>query len=76
MNTAGEGGAWGIALLAAYRMCREPEETLEAFLENRIFQDMSGSTLLADEQEQAGFEKFMENYKNGIAVERTAVDLL
>ena len=74
MDTAGEGGAWGIALLAAYRMCRESGETLEAFLENRIFSEMSGTTLLADEQEQAGFEKFMENYKNGIAVERAAVD--
>ena len=55
-------------------MCRESRETLEAFLENRIFSEMSGTTLLADEQEQAGFEKFMENYKNGIAVERAAVD--
>ena len=76
MDTAGEGGAWGIALLAAYRMCREPGETLEEFLENRIFSGMSGTTLLADEKDCAGFEKFMENYKKGLAAERAAVEYL
>ena len=73
METAGEGGAWGIALLAVYRMCRQPGETLGDFLNNRIFAGLPETTISADERDQAGFEQFMERYRSGLAAERAAV---
>ena len=74
METAGEGGAWGIALLAAYRMCRKQGESLGDFLKTGIFAELPETTVMASEQDQAGFEQFMENYKKGLAVERAAVN--
>lgn len=47
MNTASEGGAWGIALLAAYRIDRQPGETLDMYLDQRIFAHLGGVTLSA-----------------------------
>ncbi len=74
METAGEGGAWGIGLLAAYMQRRKPGETLEAYLEQRVFSDEMGSEVLPDLKQAAGFDAFMERYKNGLAVERSAVE--
>ena len=45
MDTASEGGAWGIALLAAYMMDKEADEKLEDYLEKRIFGELSGETI-------------------------------
>ena len=76
METAGEGGAWGIALLGAYKNCRKPGETLQDYLNTRVFAGLPETTLMASEEEQAGFEKFMKAYKAGIALERVAIDTL
>lgn len=73
MDTASEGGAWGIALLAAYLADRKEGEKLEDYLENRIFSGMSGSTVHPDPADVAGFEVFMERYIKGLDVEKAAI---
>ncbi len=73
MDTASEGGAWGIALLAAYLADKKDGESLEAYLENRIFSSMSGSTIAPDAADVEGFEIFMDRYKKGIAIEKAAI---
>ena len=74
METAGEGGPWGMALLAAYAANAADGESLEAYLEQKVFAGQSGSTLTANAEDTAGFATFMERYTAGLAVERAAVD--
>ena len=76
METAGEGGAWGIALLAAYMLNREKGETLEAYLDNKVFAGMSGTSEEPNPKDVAGFDAFMKVYKSGLAIERAAVESL
>lgn len=73
MQTASEGGAWGIALLAAYLVNQRPQETLDAYLEQRIFALLDGETLTASEDEIRGFETFMAHYQAGLSVEKAAI---
>ena len=74
MATAGEGGAWGIALLASYLVNKEEGETLEAFLDNKVFADQESSTLDPKPEGVAGFNAFMDNYMKGLSIEKAAVD--
>ncbi len=74
METAGEGGAWGIALLAAYMLYKLGNEPLEAYLTNKVFAEEQGSTIAPDPTDIAGFTTFMERYKKGLVIERAAVD--
>lgn len=74
LETAGEGGAWGVALLASYMAGREKEETLGEFLERAVFAKMKGSTLEPDADDAAGFDAFMERYRAALPVERAAID--
>lgn len=76
MESAGEGGAWGIALLAAYSDGKENGETLEDFLENKIFADSAVSTIAPDPTDVSGFNKYLETYKSALEVERAAVKCL
>jgi sugar (pentulose or hexulose) kinase len=76
METAGEGGAWGIALLASYMLHKEGNEPLEAYLSNKVFSGESGTTIAPDQGDVDGFITFMERYKKGLAIERAAVDVL
>ena len=76
METAGEGGPWGMAILAAYMALKEENESLQDYLNNKIFAGQKGSTLEPDQAMVAGFDKFMKNYMAGLAVERAAVDSL
>ena len=76
METAGEGGAWGIALLAAYMLRKEENEALEAYLNQRVFAGEESVTIAPDPADVAGFATFMERYKNGLVIERSAVDAL
>jgi sugar (pentulose or hexulose) kinase len=76
MDSAGEGGAWGIALLAAFMLWKQQGEKLEAFLDKKVFAGQSGSTLAPDEKDVRSFKKFMERYTAGLAVERAAVDCM
>lgn len=76
MATAGEGGPWGMALLAAYRVRREPGETLEAYLKNKVFADASGITLDPDPADHEGFEAYTRRFTQALEAERAAVSHL
>ena len=74
MATAGKGGAWGIALLASYLVNKEEGETLESFLDNKVFADQESSTLDPKPEGVAGFNAFMDSYMKGLSIEKAAVD--
>lgn len=74
MKTAGEGGAWGIALLAAYMLHQEEGESLAAYLDRHVFHGEEGVRMEPDPADVAGFETFIERYKKGLSIERAAVD--
>ncbi len=76
METAGEGGAWGMAILAAYMVLKEDGEDLGAYLENKVFADAQATVMEPDAADVEGFEKFMERYSAGLPIERAAVDNL
>jgi sugar (pentulose or hexulose) kinase len=76
METAGEGGAWGIALLAAYMLRKAEGEPLEAYLSKKVFAGEKGTTMTPDAKDVASFTAFMERYKKGLSIERAAVDAL
>jgi sugar (pentulose or hexulose) kinase len=76
METASEGGAWGIALLASYMLHKSTKESLEAWLSSKVFADENGMTIDPDPRDVDGFKAFMERYKKGLVIERTAVDVL
>ena len=77
METAGEGGAWGIALLASYMVHKSEGEGLDKFLEEKVFAGEAGSTLDPDPADVAGFEAFFQNaYSAGLPIEKAAVECL
>ena len=76
METAGEGGAWGIALLASYMINKEENETLEDYLDAKVFAGNAGTKMDPDPADVAGFEVFTERYKKGLPIERAAVENL
>jgi sugar (pentulose or hexulose) kinase len=76
METAGEGGAWGIALLASYMLHKAESETLEDYLFKKVFAGENGTTVAPDQADVDGFIAFMERYKKGLVIERAAVDAL
>lgn len=76
METAGEGGAWGIALLAAYMLQKEEGETLAGYLSRHVFAETESITIAPDSSDVAGFEAFMERYKKGLVIEKAAAESL
>lgn len=76
METAGEGGAWGIALLASYMINKEDNESLEDYLADKVFADMESTSIKPDPKDVEGFEVFMERYRQGLAIERAAIENL
>ena len=76
METAGEGGPWGMALLAAYMIDKAEDETLQAYLSEKVFGDNKGTSMDPVKADVEGFEVFIERYKKGIAIEQAAVDNL
>jgi len=74
METAGEGGAWGIALLASYMLHKSADEPLETYLSARVFSGEGGKTIHPDQRDVDGFAVFMERYKKGLIIEQAAVD--
>jgi sugar (pentulose or hexulose) kinase len=73
METAGEGGAWGMALLASYMLNKATKEPLEAYLAEKVFVGQKGATTAPDPKDVAGFNAFMERYKKGLSIEKAAV---
>ncbi len=76
METAGEGGAWGIALLASYMINKGEGESLAAFLDNKVFAGQKGEKLAPKASDVKGFDEFMKRYSAGLAIERAAVETL
>jgi sugar (pentulose or hexulose) kinase len=76
METASEGGAWGIALLAAYMLHKSNNESLEAYLSNEVFAGINGTTITPNQGDVESFAAFMKRYKQGLTIERAAVDAL
>ncbi|MBQ6508686.1 MAG: hypothetical protein IJI07_04360 [Flexilinea sp.] len=73
MQTAGEGGPYGMALLCAYALWRDENESLEDYLDNKVFGSCVSETVMADADEVDGFNKFIENYKSCLEVEKAAI---
>lgn len=73
MKTAGEGGAWGIAILANYMIAKDRGESLEDFLERKVFAGQESVTLAPDPADVEGFENFAERYAAGLPIVREAV---
>lgn len=76
MSTAGEGGAWGMALLASYMVHNEQGASLADFLEQQVFRDAAAEEMAPVAADVQGFEAFIARYKAGLAIERAAVDHL
>ena len=76
MKTAGEGGAWGIALLASYMIQKDAGETLEDYLQQKVFGGDEGEKMDPDPADVKGFDEFISRYKAGFPIERAAVDCL
>lgn len=74
METAGECGAWGIALLAAFQDQKKFSETLVDFLENRVFSGETKKTVFPNPSDVEGFNSFMKRFKLGLPIQRAAVD--
>ena len=74
METAGEGGAWGIALLAEYALCRSRNEALEDYLQNRVFAGMKKKTVSPDPEDEKGFDRYMEKFMSCIPAQKAAVE--
>ncbi|MCB9079954.1 MAG: ATPase, partial [Anaerolineaceae bacterium] len=76
METAGEGGAWGIALLAAYMLQKAEAEPLADYLTHKVFAGEDSTTIAPDPRDVEGFAAFMARYQEGLVIERTAVGAL
>ncbi|MCI8495750.1 MAG: FGGY-family carbohydrate kinase [Lachnospiraceae bacterium] len=76
MQTAGEGGAWGIALLASYMVNKGADETLSQYLDDKVFVGQESVTLRPDIKDVEGFDTFIKRYSEGLFIERAAVDSL
>ena len=74
METAGEGGPYGMALLAAYRLHRTKDETLPDYLKHRVFSSAVHTTEQPDPTDAAGFAVFLQRFKKALAAERAAVE--
>lgn len=72
METAGEGGPYGMALLAAYSIWKDENETLDGYLENKVFAAAKSSTLMASGADVDGFNAFLKKYAAALPVERLA----
>lgn len=73
MDTASEGGAWGMAVLAAYMIEKAAGETLPDYLSSRIFAEQTGSTIEPKAEDVAGFDTFVERYKSALPAEKAAI---
>lgn len=73
MDTASEGGAWGMAVLAAFMVEKAADETLPDYLSSRIFAGQTGSTIEPKSEDVAGFDAFVERYKSALPAEKAAV---
>ena len=76
METAGEGGPYGMALLSAYMLWHEEGESLPDYLDNKVFAGAKSSTLTATQEDIDGFNAFLARYQKALPLERLATELL
>ena len=76
METAGEGGAWGIAVLADYMKQKQNGETLEQYLNNKVFANSEAVTIVPSQKDSEGFDKFIELYQKCLPIEKVAVETM
>ena len=76
MSTAGEGGAWGMAVLARFSVSNARHKSLTDYLANKVFKDVKGEMLYPEISDVNGFTLYMERYKEGLAVEQAAIEHL
>ena len=76
METAGEGGPYGMALLGAYMLWKDEGETLEDYLDRKVFAEAKASTLMAEPADIEGFAAFLSRYRKALPVEKAATELL
>lgn len=76
MKTAGEGGPWGMAILAAYLINKKPDQTLEDYVDDVVFAKEEPYTLNPTEEGRKNFQQFLDVYKKMLEVERAAVKAL
>lgn len=74
METAGEGGAWGMAILASYMVHKDNNQSLENFLSTNVFKGNIGTSLSPNHKDVEGFKIFMNRYTEGLSIERAAVN--
>ena len=73
METAGEGGAWGMALLAAYMLSKKDGQSLGDYLDSRVFAERKSETMEPDPADVAGFGTYTKQYQACLAAEKAAV---
>ena len=76
METAGEGGPYGMALLAGYMLWKKAGQPLEDYLNHVVFADAKSSTIMADEADVQGFQEFLARYQKALPMEKAAIDCL
>ena len=76
METAGEGGPWGMALLAAYAVKKAEGESLESYLRDRVFAGAKSETVAPDGETAAGFDRYLASFRAALPAEKKAVELL
>ncbi|MED3879825.1 FGGY-family carbohydrate kinase [Priestia megaterium] len=74
MDTAGEGGAWGMAILSSYMLNKSENESLEDFLDDKVFKEVTAREIYPDELDVKGFEAFIKRYKKGLVIEKAAAE--
>ena len=76
METAGEGGPYGMALLCAYMLWKDEGETLPDYLDNKVFAGARSMTLMADEADVDGFDRFLARYRAALPMEKKAIEVI
>ena len=76
MKTAGEGGAYGMALLAAFMLWKEKGESLSDFLANKVFREAPSEEVIASPEERERFAAFLEQYKKALPLEELATQII
>ncbi|MCM3770188.1 FGGY-family carbohydrate kinase [Priestia aryabhattai] len=74
METAGEGGAWGMAILSSYMLNKSENESLEDFLDDKVFKEVTAQEIYPDALDVKGFEAFIKRYKKGLVIEKAAAE--
>lgn len=74
MESAGEGGPYGMALLCAYYLWKDENEALENYLDNKVFDGYKTSTIHATKEDVEGFNKFISKYLDCLPVEKQAIE--